>query len=502
MDLIRQSLPELQTIPDILRFQAADQPEALAVIDQDDILTYRELASRAWGLATRMASHRPRKVALLLPRSSAYVVAYFAGLSVGATLVPLDSRLTPAEIRWTLDFCQVDLLLYTGQTAGLVEQLDVGSTSVLALKFDPLDCSGRAVTDRPPRDLWPADPDSVALLLHTSGSLANPKRVMLTHRGLIRNASAHALHMGLTSEDRVLILLPMHFGYCNTAQILAHLLLGGILVILPGLFTPHRCLRLIQEHRITTFTAVPTMLLQLQAFVHRQQYDTSSLRLVCFGGAPFPVERLWQLIAEYPNVAFCQTYGQTEAGPRVTGVKPSDVTRWPGSVGTPIPDVVVQLLKEDGRPAEPGEIGEIVVQSPGIMKGYLGNPDETAAVLRDGRLYTGDLGRLGAQGELYIVGRLKNFIIRGGINVYPEEIESVLLQHPAVGAVLVHGVPHPVLGEVPRACVVPVEGASVTAAELKEFASSRLADYKLPEVELVAELPRTYSGKTLRWPSR
>lgn len=500
MDLVRKPLPELKTIPDILKLQAAGQPEALAVIDsKSGTLTYRELADRAWGLAAQITPYQPRTIAVLVPRSYAYLVVYFAGLSLEAMLVPLDARLTAAEIHWTLDFCKADVLLYTDEMAGLVAQLDDGSTSVPMVEFDPQDYAARSVEAGSALDAsWPNDPDDVALLLHTSGSLANPKRVMLTHRNVISNASAHALHMGLTSEDRVLILLPMHFGYCNTAQILAHLLLGGTLVILNGSSAPHRCLRLTQEHQVTTFTIVPTMLLQLQAFAHRKRYDTSSLRLVCFGGAPFPVGRIRQLVEEYPHVAFCQTYGQTEAGPRVTGVKPSDSCLWPDSVGTPIPDVSVRLLKEDGKSAKLGEVGEIVVQSPGMMKGYFGVLEKTDVVIRDGWLHTGDLGRQGTRGELYIVGRQKSFIIRGGINIYPEEIESVLLQHPAVEAVLVRGVDHPILGEIPRACVVLAKGACVSASELGDFASRYLASYKLPKVELVEELPRTYNGKVLR----
>jgi long-chain acyl-CoA synthetase len=502
MDLVRNSLPELKTIPDILRLQAADQPKALVAVDsKNGNLTYRELADRAWGLAVRITPYQPRTIAVLVPRSCAYLVAYFAGLSVGATLVPLDARLTPSEIRWTLDFCKADLLLHTEEMADLVAQLDDGTVSVPTMEFDPQDYAARSVErGNALVASWPSDPDDVALLLHTSGSLANPKRVMLTHRNVISNASAHALHMGLTGEDRVLIMLPMHFGYCNTVQILAHLLLGGTLVILNGSFAPHRCLRLVQEYRVTTFTAVPTMLLQLQAFVHREKYDTSSLRLVCFGGAPFPVERLEQLMTEYPHVALCQTYGQTEAAPRVTGVKPVDARRWPGSIGTPIPGITIKLLTDEGLSVEPGEIGEIVVQSAGVMKGYFGSPKETAVAIRDGWLYTGDLGRQGPEGEFYIVGRKKNFIIRGGINIYPEEIESVLLQHPAVEAVLVHGMPHEVLGEVPHACVVLAQGTEATTAGLRGFVSKRLATYKLPEIELVEELPRTYNGKVCREP--
>lgn len=491
----------MKTIPDILRLQAADQPEVLAAIDsRGGTLTYRELADQAWCLAGRVAPHEPRTIAVLAPRCRAYLVAYFAGLSLGATLVPLDARLTPAEICWTLDFCQADMLLHTEEMADLVSRLvNEGTSLPTVVAFGPQDCLAiKAGGEDTLEALWPSDPDDIALLLHTSGSLASPKRVMLTHRNVISNASSHALHMGLTSGDPTLIILPMQFGYCNTAQILAHLLLGGTLMVLNGLFTPHRCLRLVQEYRPTTFTAVPTMLLQWQALAHRARYDTSSLRLVCFGGMPFPVERLQPLMAEYPHVAFCQTYGQTEAGPRVTGVKPADVRRWPGSIGTPIPGVTVRLLKGNGRPVDPGEVGEIVLQSPGIMKGYLNAPQETATTIRDGWLHTGDLGRQGPGGEFYFVGRKKAFIIRGGTNIYPEEIESVLLQHPAVRAVLVHAVPHQVLGEVPRACVVVPEGAGIAPADLRRFAAARLAAHKLPEIELVEDLPRTYNDKVLR----
>jgi long-chain acyl-CoA synthetase len=499
MDLVRHPLPELKTIPDILRLQASDQPEALAILDEEATLTYRELAERTWSLAARIASYQPRTVALLIPRSSTYVIAYFASLSIGATVVPLDPGLTQAEIDWTLKFCKAELLLYTEQDSELVENLKTKSNSVILWELKPQDyTSEEPVPKKEDLALWPTDPESVALLLHTSGSLAKPKRVMLKHGALISNASAHSWHMGLTSDDRVLILLPMHFGYCNTAQMLAHLLLGGALVILRGPFVPHRCLRLVQEYRVTTFTAVPTMLLQLQAFKHRKKYNTSSLRQISFGGAPFPLERLQQLTAEYPTLAFCQTYGQTEAGPRVTGVRLADASRWLGSVGTPIPGVTVQLLGESGQPVRSGEEGEFVVKSPGVMKGYFGAPDETAAVLREGWLYTGDLGRQGPEGEFYIVGRLKNFIIRGGINIYPEEIESTLLKHPAVGAALVYGVPHLELGEVPHACIVLSEQARVTANELRDFASARLAAYKLPVIELVKELPKTYNGKIAR----
>lgn len=500
MDLVRHTLSELKVIPDILRLQAINQPNTIAVIDQGGKLTYQELAERVWDLAAKIALHQPRVVALLIPRSSDYLVAYFAGLSIGATLVPIDPGLTQSEVEWTLRFCEVDLLLYVEKTSGFVEKLNE-TNSLSTLEYKPQDyiCK-HALSGNDISNFYPHVFDDVALLLHTSGSLAKPKRVMLTHKGLISNASAHVLHMGLTHEDTVLILLPMHFGYCNTAQILAHMMLGGTLVVLSGTFAPHRCLQLVQEFKITTLTAVPTMLIQMQTFVHRKKYDTTSLKQVSFGGAPFPMERLQQLVLDYPSVAFCQTYGQTEAGPRITGVRPADVNRWPGSIGTPIPGVTVELLKTNGERCIVGEVGEIVVKSPGLMKGYFCAPEETTTVLRDGWLFTGDLGRQGFEGELYIVGRLKNFIIRGGINIYPEEIESVLLQHPAVEAVFVHGLPHDILGEIPHASVVLSKNYQVTQKELRDFASENLASYKLPEIEFVNELPRTYNGKILRKP--
>jgi long-chain acyl-CoA synthetase len=424
-------------------------------------------------------------------------VAYFAAMACGAAAIPLDPQLTPSEIRRTLDYCGADLLFYSKETAATVAHLREDACTVPGIELDESVIQKSYTRPFVAPELT-IDPEQTALLTHTSGSISAPKCVMLSHRALLTNSAGHALHMELTELDRVLIMLPMHYIYCNTAQVIPHLLLGGCLVLLPGIFTPHLCLQLLQDKHITTFTTVSTTLLQLQAFPRLARYDLSHLRVICIGGGPFPAEKLKQLLREMPDIAFCQAYGLSEAGSRVCAVPPSQVKRLKGSSGIPQPGVRVAIRRSDGREAECGEIGEITVQSPSLMQGYLGRPDATAHALRDGWLYTGDLGYLGEMGELYVVGRSKNVIIRGGVNIYPEEIETTALQHPAIKEILVFGKPHPLLGESVHAEIVLRDDCDVTESEIRQFLSSRVASYKLPEIKFVSELQHTSNGKIKR----
>jgi long-chain acyl-CoA synthetase len=230
-----------------------------------------------------------------------------------------------------------------------------------------------------------------------------------------------------------------------------------------------------------------------------EQHAISSLRYVCFGGGPMPVETLRRLIEGFPGVGFVHTYGQTEAAPRVTALLPQDRLGRLGSIGKPIPGVSVRLLSDDGKIAAPGEIGEIVVQGPNVMLGYYKRPADTAQVLRPDGLWTGDLARMDADGYLYLIGRRKNIVISGGINIYPEELEECLLGHPAVQEVVVMGEPHDVLGESPVAFVVRKPGTTASAEELLQHCATRLAQYKWPSrIEFRDSLSKTYNAKIKR----
>lgn len=494
MDLVRNTNIELKTLSSILELQANDCPDAIAVATEQVTVTYSELFQYSNTLATQLSEFKPHTVALLTTRSPEYLVAYFAILKIGAIVVPIDIQLTPPEIQRTLDYCKTDLILHNSDVEQLINSLKTQSDSVVAIEFTLKNLSitdnSSNANNRENRIVASSD---TALMLHTSGSLTTPKRVMLTHEGLINNARAHCLHLNLFPTDKVLIVLPMYFGYCNTAQIIAQFLLGGTLFLMQGLFTPKRCLQLIEHFGITSVTVVPSMLIQLQESVNPADYNLTGLKQICFGGAPFPVERLRKLFITYPNVAFCQTYGLTEAGPRITGVKPDEYQQLIGSVGTTLPGVTIKILKEPNS-----EIGEIIVKSAGLMKGYFERPQETAEVLQDGWLYTGDLGWIGSRNELYLAGRRKNIIIKNGVNIYPEEIESVLLQHPAIQGALVYGKPHPIFGESVHADVVIEGDAIILAEEIKYYLRVNLAGYKIPSINIVSSLLKTYNGKIKR----
>ncbi|HEX2095587.1 MAG TPA: class I adenylate-forming enzyme family protein [Longimicrobiaceae bacterium] len=508
---------EVRTLADVLPAAASRHPRHTALVYGSERISYAGLCERARRVAAALRSHGVEEadaVGIRLPRSPEYVAAYFGAAMAGAVIVPLNPELTPRELCDDLDYCDVRLLVTDGADPELLRELESRCPSLHTVLLVP----GAGEGSPPPGasrlrmyPLGPAggeegevsppavDPGRLALLLHTSGTTSAPKRVMLSHRGLLANARSHSASLRLRPEDRALVALPLFFGYCNTAQMLSHLLLGGTLVLLPGPFTPGKLCRLVESERVTTFTAVPTLLFYLLRYERLAEHDLSSLRFVSFGGSVMPPERLEELARVLPGVGFAQTYGLTEASPRITTLPPEEAHARSGSVGRPIPGVEVRIVDEAGYPREAFRTGEVVVRGPSLMLGYYRRPEATAQVLRDGWLHTGDLGYLDGEGYLYLVGRKKNVIIRGGVNVYPEEIEEYLLRHPGVAEVLVERDPHPIQGEVPVARIVLREGASLRDAELAAFCRRGLTALKVPtRFELVSALPRTYNQKLRR----
>lgn len=516
-------MKDIITIPDILCSAASKYPSKVAIICGTRRLTYAELYEKACRLSNVMRSQGidvGMKVGIRLPRAPEYVVAYFAASMVGAAIVPMDLNLTVRETCSALKYCDVRLLVSRREGGAFLDDMTTNCPDVQAIVFfEQDDCdslegspvnlevflprAGRtaklALAVSSSRPLALVDPRGLALLLHTSGTTSAPKRVMLSHHNVISNANSHIASLGLHHDDKVLIALPMFFGYCNTAQMLTHILLGGTLVLLPGIFTPARFCLLVETEKITTFTGVPTMLLYLLSYRGLASHNLASLRYICYGGSAMPQEQLLRLMQQLPSVGFVQTYGQTEASPRVTTLAPQDALRKRGSVGRAIPGVEVCVFGQEGHALSPFEIGEVVVRGDNVMLGYYKRPEITAEVIRDDRLFTGDMGYLDDDGYLYLTGRRRNMIIRAGINIYPEEIEEYLMQHPDVFEAVVVGEEHPIQGQVPVGIIVPRDGASLSADELITFCRKGLAAYKIPtRIEFRAALPKTYNQKTQR----
>jgi long-chain acyl-CoA synthetase len=462
-------------------------------------LSYRE-ANRAAGecrAVLRREGVGGQNVAILAGNSIEYAIAYWAALLADNTNIPVNPKLTDPEIRSEIPYCDCNWLVaqtcFLGRAMTLARELGMGVFEI------GTDCALR------PR-LSPAvsrtrqNGAEVAIMLHTSGTMGAPKKVMLTHRNLIANTASHIASLGLTAQDATLVALPLAFGYCNCTQLLCHTRLGGTIVFYdrPAFSAPDFC-ALAENRRISCFTAVPTMLFLLNDYRYLTRHDLSGARYVCFGGGEMPLDLLRAIMEKMPATAFVQTYGQTECSPRVTALLKEDALRKIGSVGKPIPGVCVEIVDENDREAAAGEIGEIRVKGANTTPGYYKNPEETRKILRAEWLYTGDLARRDSEGFIYLVGRKRNIIISGGINIYPEEIEKVLLSHPAVEACVVTGKKDRVAGEIVVASVKTKDGRLLSQEDVYRFLSDKLAAYKWPrDIVLRSDIEKTPTGKTKR----
>jgi long-chain acyl-CoA synthetase len=448
------------------------------------------------------------RIAVLARNCLPYLDLYGVAEKSGIVLAPVNFRLTPSELTKVLLGIQPRVLFVQEAYAEAIEAIrgELPPMELVLLDggdregwtaFEPLLALG---SDAEP-DCAVA-PDDVCYLISTSGTTGVPRSAMLTHRGQWANAVATALELRLVPSDRHLAMMPLfHIG--GWADVLAHTLRGCTVVLHDG-FDTGAVLRDIERERITTIQVVPTMIAWLLNHPDLERHDRSSLRLVFYASAPMPVELLRRALDRFGPV-FTQAYGQTESGPLVTTLQMEDHSLDAGSVerlascGRAVPGVRIRILGDDGTELPRGSVGEVAVRSDSLMTGYWRDPAASRAALRDGWLHTGDMGRLDAEGYLYLVDRKKDMIITGGENVFPREVEEVLYAHPAVIEAAVIGAPDETWGDRVTAVVVRRAGHDVGGDELVAFCRERLAGYKCPKtVEFRDELPKNPSGKVLK----
>ncbi|MBS4176104.1 long-chain-fatty-acid--CoA ligase [Lederbergia citrea] len=342
--------------------------------------------------------------------------------------------------------------------------------------------------------------NDLALLQYTGGTTGYPKGVMLTHKNLIANATACEawLYKAKKGEEKILGVLPFFHVYGLTTVLILAVMEGYKMILLPK-FDVQTTLKTIHKQRPTIFPGAPTIYIGLLNHPELKKYDLSSIESCLSGSAPLPYE-VQQKFEEVTGGKLVEGYGLTESSPVTHANFLWDQKRVKGSIGVPWPDTDAMILSpETGEAAAPGEIGEIAVKGPQIMKGYWNRPEDTAATMKDGWLLTGDMGYMDDEGYFYVVDRKKDMIIAGGFNIYPREIEDVLYEHPAIQEMVVAGVPDAYRGETVKAYIVLKDGASVTEKELDEYARKYLAAYKVPRIyEFRKELPKTAVGKILR----
>ncbi|MEU5595195.1 long-chain fatty acid--CoA ligase [Streptomyces sp. NPDC020298] len=476
---------------------AARQPERPALRLGTRVTTYAELDERTARAAALLRAEGVRpgdRVALMLPNVPEFVVLYYGVLRAGAIVVPMNPLLKTRETEFHLKDSGAVLLFEWHQAPGEGAQ-GAAAAGVPHLRVEPAAFDALLAGHEPLTGVTDTAGDDVAVLLYTSGTTGRPKGAALTHAGLRHNTEVNTVHVQrMTPDDVVVGCLPLFhiFGQVCAMSVTVHS--GASLTLVPR-FDAGTVLEAIARDRATVFEGVPTMYAAL--LQHPGEADVSTLRTCVSGGASLPVEVLHGFERRFGCMVL-EGFGMSETSPVVSFNHP-DRPRKPGSVGTPIRDVEVRLLDDRGEEVAPGEIGELAVRGPNLMKGYWNLPEETAAAMPDGWLRSGDLARRDEDGYLYIVDRKKDMIIRGGYNVYPREIEEVLHEHPAVALAAVVGIPHERLGEEIAAAVVLRPAARATPAELQQFVKDRVAAYKYPRaVWLVDALPTGPSGKILK----
>jgi len=513
---------------------ARDYPNSPATIFFDATLTYQQLNALADRFAAGLQQAGVKKgdrVAIYMANCPQFIIAYYGALRAGAVTVPCNPLYVARELEHQLNDSGSETIVVLSKLYPVVravqDRTPLKRVIVTSIKeyFPPIlrllftllkeKKEGHAVDiSNAPNTVWfqdflraappkpqpvPVQPQDTACLLYTGGTTGVPKAAELSHRNLVANAIQCCVWCsGKRGQERFLAALPLFHSYGMTTCMNAGIYLASPVILLPQ-FKLKDVLEAINKHQPTIFPGVPTMYVAINNYPDIKDYNLRSIRACISGAAGLPVE-VQQKFQELTGGRLVEGYGLSEASP-VTHGNPVFGDCRIGTIGVPFPDTDAKIvdLETGTRELPPGEAGELIIRGPQVMKGYWNRPDETALVLREGWLYTGDIARRDADGYFQIVDRKKDMIIAGGFNIYPRDVEEVLSQHPKVKEAVVAGVPDEYLGEVVKAYVVLKEGETATEQEIIEFCRQSLAKYKVPRiVEFRKDLPKTMVGKILR----
>lgn len=513
------------TIGQLLQDKTEENPDKEAIIFDDRRITYEELNEMAERLANYLMKRgigRGDKVSIWLPNLPEWIVAWFAIPKIGAVVVPTDPWLKSGEIEYMFNDSDTKAVITTDEHGkydflNIIEdvkpELENLETVVLlegesdefdTISFDDALEEGKGWEDD--EDYLErkkgTDHDDVTFILYTSGTTGKPKGVQLSHYQIVKNAhdQGEILH---TSEDDKLV-IPVPFSHCfgNVMSITLMVSFGGTMIPLVD-FEPHAALELVEQEEATMIHGVPTMFIRELEVIKEEDYDIDSLRTGIMAGSSCPVETMKSVINDLGcNVSI--TYGLTEASPGVTMTRFDDsVEDRVETVGRVMPDQEIKVVDDLGEEVEAGETGELLVKGYNVMKGYYNRPKETEETIEDGWLHTGDLAEMDDRGYVKIVGRKKDMVIVGGLNVYPREIEEYLIEHDDIKEVAVVGVPDDELGEVVAAAVVPTKDSDLTEQEVVDFMYGKVASAKVPRYVTVGlELPVSGRGKVQKFKLR
>ena len=496
--------------------RAADCPNKVAVIFEGEHYTFAQLAelirNTAGGIA-HLGIGKATRVGIMIPSSPQFIIAQQALFLLGAIVTPLSIFYRPAEVAHAIESCDLEYLVIASelQDRVAVEPSSPRSTLRSVILFDdevsaqlpeakPL--SDAITASRPVDRLAEVAQDDVVMLLLTSATTGKSKGVMLTAGNLAANYDRTPSWLGLDHNSVILCALPLYNTFGLNQCINATLMTGATMVLLPR-FDAECCIDAIDEHRCTFVPAVPTMLQKIIDHPGARGERLSSVSKILTGGAPVPAALLRRVLAVAPKAEVLTAYGLTEgtALVTVTPVRLGDdgEVEHGRTIGRVLDGITLAIADDNGQLVGPGEVGEIVIRGPNVMRGYHRAPKDTAIALADGWLHSGDIGYVDDDGYVFIVDRKKDVIIRGGQNIYPADIEEVIYQVSGVAEVGVVGINDDMLGEVPIAFVALLPGADVSIATILERCAKELARYKIPaQIHFLAELPKGPTGKILR----
>lgn len=492
-------ISDVITLDSALRRQAERYPKKTFIKFEGKKFSFSDIdrmADSYAALLQRDGLDKGERVAILCHNCSHYIAAYFGIIRAGGIVLPINNLLTHEEVDYILTDAGVRTCFFDAACAGTIDKIKpLAGRSYISLTD--------ALTHIRPGNASPVSSrhshEDVSTILYTSGTTGRPKGALLTHRNIVSNALAARRAFNVTGKDRFVVFLPLFHSFTFTVCVVLPLLSGGMISLLPGVRPFTRVVKSLIFDRVTMFVAIPTVYKILAEKDMPWLFKLLlRLRLCISGAAPLPVRVIEQFEKAF-KVPLLEGYGLTEASP-VVSVNPCKLSkRRPGTVGVPLPGIAVKVVDDEGRDVPIGSPGELIVNGPNVMQGYLNRPEDTAKTIKDGWLFTGDIATLDADGYIKIIDRKKDLIIIDGLNVYPYEVEEVMLRHPAVQDCAMIGVPHDDGKELAVMYVVPRDGAAPTQKQLREYLSEHVAHYKIPRRFLFTkELPRTATGKILK----
>lgn len=496
-------------VQDYLLRSARLHPGKTAIVQNGRRFSYGDLLSGSLAVSSFLADAGIRKgdiIALLNDDPVDYVRTYFGALLAGGTVAGLNTDTTARTLEYQINRCFAAAVLSSAkcsrQIAAIREKLPLVRVYGVSGQdsrpdedgFTRLDFSREQAAEL----AGGTDSSDIAQIIYTSGTTGSPSAVMLRHSNLAANTESIIKYLGLKASDSVMAVLPFFYSYGNSIM-LTHFAVGGTLVINQNFLYPNVILEQMASEKVSGFSGVPSTFSILLNRSAVRQYSFPNLRYLTQAGGAMPPAVAREVKAVFPDADLFIMYGQTEASARLSYLEPSELFRKAGSIGKAIPGVTLEVLRQDGSKALPGEIGEIVASGENIMAGYLGEPEKSSQVLRDGRLWTGDLAKTDEEGFIFIVSRKSEIIKSGAHRVHPKEIEEILSEHASVEESAVVGVEDRILGECIKAVVVLKKGSECSRRDLLAHCHRLLPSYKVPHrIEFAEELPKTMSGKIKR----